>query len=54
MAAYYLPSALIREFIAIHKEKNRFILFILGWLVSLIPFFLLAAEQFGAFPVFFT
>ncbi len=33
VAFYYWPSALIREFIAIHTEKKHALLFILGWLV---------------------
>ena len=33
VAFYYWPSALIREFIAIHTEKKHAALFILGWLV---------------------
>lgn len=33
VAFYYWPSALIREFIAIHTEKKHAVLFILGWLV---------------------
>ena len=31
VAFYYWPSALIREFIAVHTEKKHAILFILGW-----------------------
>ena len=32
VAFYFWPSALIREFIAIHTEKKHAILFILGWI----------------------
>ena len=32
VAFYYWPSALIREYIAIHMEKKHAIMFILGWL----------------------
>lgn len=46
VASYYWPSALIREFIAIHRETKHLIIFLSGWLVSLIPFFLLLAEHF--------
>lgn len=35
VAFYYWPSALIREFIAIHTEKKHALLFILGWLVCI-------------------
>ena len=31
VAFYYWPSALIREFIAIHTEKKHAIMFVLGW-----------------------
>lgn len=31
VAAYFWPSALIREFIAIHSEKKHALLFMLGW-----------------------
>ena len=31
VAFYYWPSALIREFIAIHAEKKHAVLFVLGW-----------------------
>lgn len=33
VAFYYWPSALIREFIAIHSEKKHAVTFILGWLL---------------------
>ena len=32
VAFYYWPSALIREFIAVHTEKKHAIMFVLGWL----------------------
>ena len=31
VAMYYWPSALIREYIAVHSEKKHAILFALGW-----------------------
>jgi uncharacterized SAM-binding protein YcdF (DUF218 family) len=31
VAFYYWPSALIREFIAVHSEKKHAIFFALGW-----------------------
>lgn len=37
VAFYYWPSALIREYIAIHAEKKHIIMFIIGWLVSIFP-----------------
>ena len=41
VAMYYWPSALIREFIAIHKEPKHLFAFLGGWvIVCLIPFFL--------------
>lgn len=37
VAFYYWPSALIREFIAVHSEKKRLIIFVLGWIFWMIP-----------------
>ena len=43
VAFYYWPSALIREFIAIHAEKKHAVLFAAGWLLCvaavLVPVF---------------
>jgi len=39
VAFYYWPSALIREYVAVHAEKKHLFLFILGWLICLVPFF---------------
>jgi hypothetical protein len=36
VAFYYWPSALIREFVAIHNEKKHFLLFIAGWILWII------------------
>ena len=36
VAFYYWPSALIREFIAIHAEKKHALMFFIGWLVCMI------------------
>ncbi len=38
VALYYWPSALIREFIAIHAEKKHFLYLAAGWLVCILPF----------------
>lgn len=43
VAFYYWPSAMIREYIAIHAEKKHVIIFVLGWLLSLAPLILLLA-----------
>ena len=40
VALYFWPSALIREFIAIHAEKKHAVLFIAGWLVCISPMLL--------------
>ena len=40
VAFYYLPSALIREFIAVHKEKKHLITFIIGWALCVLPLLL--------------
>ena len=34
VAFYYWPSAMIREFIAIHAEKKHAVVFIAGWILS--------------------
>ena len=36
VAFYYWPSALIREFIAIHTEKKHVVMFIAGWLICVL------------------
>ena len=36
VAAYYWPSALIREFIAIHSEKKHAIIFVGGWVLLMV------------------
>lgn len=38
VAFYYWPSALIREFIAIHAEKKHLAYLIGGWILTLAPF----------------
>ena len=43
VAFYYWPSAMIREYIAIHAEKKHAIIFVLGWLLCLAPLILLLA-----------
>ena len=47
VAFYYWPSALIREFIAIHAEKKHAVLFLAGWVICmamlLVTFLLWAA-----------
>ena len=41
VAAYYWPSALIREFVAIHREPKHLISFLAGWaILMVIPFVL--------------
>ena len=40
VAFYYWPSALIREFIAIHAEKKHAVIFIAGWLLCIAAIFL--------------
>ncbi len=44
VAAYYWPSALIREYAAIHREKKHLLTFLLGWTVLiLIPMLIVMA-----------
>ncbi len=40
VALYYWPSAIIREFAAVHAEKKHFIFLIIGWVMCMIPLFL--------------
>ena len=40
-ALYYWPSAVIREFIAIHAETKHLILFFVGWALCTLPLLLL-------------
>lgn len=40
VAFYYWPSALIREYVAVHAEPKHLIMLILGWLVCMAPFVL--------------
>lgn len=37
VAPYYWPSALIREFVAIHRERKHLVLFIVGWAILMLP-----------------
>lgn len=37
VAPYYYPSALIREFVAVHKERKHLILFAIGYLIFVSP-----------------
>ena len=43
VAFYYWPSALIREFIAIHAEKKHTVMFAAGWVLCMTPVWLLLA-----------
>ncbi len=37
VAFYYWPSAIIREFVAVHREKKHRILYIAGYLIVIAP-----------------
>lgn len=37
VAPYYYPSALIREFVAVHKERKHLIIFAIGYLLFISP-----------------
>lgn len=37
VAFYYWPSALIREYIAVHAEPKHLVMFIAGWLACIVP-----------------
>jgi len=36
VAFYYWPSALIREYIAVHAEKKHAVMLVAGWLLVLV------------------
>lgn len=44
VAPYYWPSAMIREFAAVHKERKHLAIFLTGWVIALVPFFLVMTE----------
>lgn len=46
-AAHYMPSAMLREYIAVHHEKKHFLFLMLGWLIALVPLFMLILERMG-------
>ena len=37
VALYYWPSALLREFAAILSVRKNFLMFVLGWIICLMP-----------------
>lgn len=37
VASYYRPSALIREFVAVHREPKHLILFLIGYVLDIAP-----------------
>ncbi|MBR2809001.1 MAG: YdcF family protein [Erysipelotrichaceae bacterium] len=39
VAFYYWPSALIREYVAVHSEFKHLVILILGWLAVIVPLF---------------
>ena len=45
VAPYYWPSALIREFAAIMSKKKNFVMFVAGWLITVIPFMYLIMDS---------
>ena len=45
VASYYFPSALIREFVAVHKERKHLILFVVGYLILVSPFLMMFFER---------
>ena len=45
VAFYYWPSALIREFIAVHAEKKHLLYLIGGWVLTVFPLTYLAAKS---------
>jgi uncharacterized SAM-binding protein YcdF (DUF218 family) len=45
VAFYYWPSALIREFIAVHAEKKHLLYLIGGWILTVFPLTYLLAKS---------
>ena len=45
VAAYYWPSALIREFFAVHREKKHLLLFLIGWVLMVFPVILVLFDM---------
>ena len=45
VAFYYWPSAIIREFIAVHREKKHLIYYLIGYLLVLLPFLIVLLER---------
>ena len=45
VAAYYWPSALIREFVAVHHEKKHLLLFLIGWVLMVFPVILVLFDM---------
>lgn len=45
VAFYYWPSAIIREFIAVHRERKHLILYLIGYLLVLLPEIIILFEQ---------
>lgn len=45
VAPYYWPSALIREFVAIHHEKKHLLLFLAGWAVTVLSLVLILFDM---------
>ena len=45
VAAYYWPSALIREFVAVHREKKHLLLFLIGWVLMVFPVILVLFDM---------
>ena len=42
VALYYWPSAVIREYLAIHAEKKHLLFFIAGWILCILPVIVIA------------
>lgn len=40
VASYYWPSAIIREFVAVHREKKHLLLYVIGYLIVISPLLL--------------
>ena len=45
VAFYYWPSAMIREFVAVHRERKHLILYLVGYLIVISPLLIVLLER---------
>lgn len=45
VAFYYWPNAMIREFVAVHRERKYLILYLVGYLIVISPLLIVLLER---------